>query len=190
MCPEQDVLSEYFDKELPDIWEKKMEQHLAVCPECNKRLASYAHIAGALGGAKDDAGVEAVRLRVWQNLSQEGKRPRYAERTIWHQSINVPLPAALAAAAAVIFAFSLSALLLLTRAPEHTVPMDSFAAIDLQTPLVSPVSTMGDVLRYLESENGSDFVILRLPESRNFNTYGDPKIINAANYHARRPGLQ
>jgi hypothetical protein len=46
---------------------------------------------------------------------------------------------------------------------------------------------MESVLQYLGSNDTGDILILRLPESRNFASYGEPAIIKAADYTRYAP---
>jgi hypothetical protein len=51
---------------------------------------------------------------------------------------------------------------------------------------ISPANDMSGVLRYLENTDSNDVVIIRLPESRSFQSTGEPQIIRAADYSQGR----
>jgi hypothetical protein len=57
--------------------------------------------------------------------------------------------------------------------------------LDLQG--MVPVSDMNGIMQYLGQEDTADFVIIRLPESRNFVSSGEPTIVKAADYSRRNP---
>ncbi|MDR1128921.1 MAG: hypothetical protein LBL20_06380, partial [Treponema sp.] len=61
---------------------------------------------------------------------------------------------------------------------------DTFAAagISLDVQEIVPVSDMNSFLQYLESENSTDFMIIRLPETRSFSNPGQPTMIKASDY--------
>jgi hypothetical protein len=62
--------------------------------------------------------------------------------------------------------------------------------MDLDMPGIVPVSDMNEVLRYLGQDNsGTEFMIIRLPETKPFMSSGEPAIIRAADYY-RRTGKQ
>jgi hypothetical protein len=75
-------------------------------------------------------------------------------------------------------------------APDKTPDMVISAGMDLDAPGIVPVSNMNDVLQYLGQDNsGTDFMIIRLPETKHFMSAGEPAIIRAADY-SRRTGNQ
>lgn len=58
ICPSKDLFSDYLDDELPPVYKKELEEHLAQCPSCQKYLdslkgLSLAFKAPALSYAKD-----------------------------------------------------------------------------------------------------------------------------------------
>jgi hypothetical protein len=98
----------------------------------------------------------------------------------------VPLPAAAAAAALIVFAL---AMFWLKRPAEPAAMPNMILASeeDLGPAGMAPVSDMNGVLQYLSGADSGDILILRLPESRNFTSSGEPAIIRAADYSRRRP---
>jgi anti-sigma factor RsiW len=180
MCPEHQLLSVYADGELPSPWKEKMESHVAECPVCGKRLEQYRLLfAGEKAGTE---AMEQAKARVWRNIEAGAGSARSAREKapVWRRNVAVPLPLAAAAAALVLFA--LGALWL--QRPE---PGDTVIAADpeIETPGIIPVSDMRGVLQYLGSNDSGDFLILRLPESRNFMSAGEPMILKAADYNTR-----
>jgi hypothetical protein len=104
---------------------------------------------------------------------------------LWRRSVAVPLPIAAAAALAVavltLALFRGTGAKLPGNVPEAALAGD----ISLDFPGIVPAADMNGVLQYLGSEESADFVIIRLPENRNFASVGQPTIIKAAEY-ARR----
>jgi anti-sigma factor RsiW len=198
MCPDRQILSVYFDGELPSPWKAKMESHLEQCSECRRRLEAYRRMSPDRAAPETAARIAAVQGRVWQklesavgvaaNAAPAGKRVlghRYGG--IWTRRVSVPLPAA---AAAAVMALALAVLLIRkpAAAPAVTPDMTLASEADLTAPGIIPVSDMDSVLQYLGSRDSSDFLILRLPESRNFTSSGEPAIIKAADYSRNVPG--
>ena len=148
--------------------------------------------------------IEAAKNRVWQNLQagqclrssaviQSKTLDRNLSRSagLWRRRLSIPFPAA--AAAAVI-------LILLTMLwvrggsnnsngfasqPQEQAVRENFilAAVE-DMPDIIPAMDMNGVLQYLGAD-GSDIIILRLPESKNFFRSGEPAIIRAADYTRR-----
>ncbi|MDR2404306.1 MAG: hypothetical protein LBD78_09800 [Spirochaetaceae bacterium] len=183
-----------------------MEKHLADCPVCRTRLERYRQISAciALPGAGVEPG-EALRERVWQRVIQsgqddslpalqpagggEGRRSRRRSlqygQEFWRRSLSVPLPAV--AAAAAVFLFLLFGLAFNNR-PAGTMNLqDTTVAMGIEGDLqnIEPVSDINGILQYLGGEDQGDIVIIRLPESRNFMSSGEPTIIKAADYSRR-----
>jgi hypothetical protein len=177
-----------------------MEAHLAVCPECRAKLAELERISVVLReGPACRAGYSPAEAeaRVWNALaSRSGKtaRPRPVthrklSRRIWSRSVTVPLSAVLASAALVVFAFTL-ALVGRPAASDKTPDTVISADMDLDRYGAMSVTNMTDVLRYLgQDDSGTDFMIIRLPETKRFTSNGEPAIIRAADY-SRRAGNQ
>jgi len=195
VCPDRQLLSVYFDGELPSPWKEKMESHIAGCPACARRLETYRR--GSLGKAaaaagEGIAGLESARERVWQKLEQRTgadiPRPRAVRgAAAWRRSISIPLPVAAAAAVVLIAALAFLTVLRVTRT-EGISGMTFASETELDTPGIIPVADMEDVLQYLGSRDNGDIIILRLPESRNFVNYGEPSIVRAADYSRTVPG--
>ncbi|MDR2134087.1 MAG: zf-HC2 domain-containing protein [Treponema sp.] len=191
MCPEHQILSVYLDGELPSPWKEKMEDHLAGCPGCRKKLETYRAVSvpGAVKAAEKSL-LESAKGRVWRNL-EAGREKRVSPgqgtlrhgASIWRKRVSVPLPAAAAAALLVL----LGAFWLARPAEEADARNTIIAAeADFETPGIIPVSDMNGVLQYLGNRDSGDFLILRLPESRNFMSSGEPTIMKAADYTRRK----
>jgi len=70
VCPDRQLLSVYFDGELPSPWKEKMEAHIAGCPACGRRLEEYRRASLGKVAGEGDAEMEAARERVWQKLER------------------------------------------------------------------------------------------------------------------------
>lgn len=47
ICPSKDLFSDYLDDELPPVYKKELEEHLAQCPSCQKYLDSLKALSSA-----------------------------------------------------------------------------------------------------------------------------------------------
>lgn len=191
MCPDRQILSVYVDGELPSPWKEKMEGHLSRCLRCRELLERY-RPPSLFAGAVPVERIAAVHERVWHRIEariaaggNSSKWKSAARGVFWERRLSVPLPAVAAAAAVLFIAFTL----LWTWKPAASVsaPDMTLASEELDAPGIVPVSNMGDVLQYLGSRDSGDILILRLPESRNFISSGEPAIIKAADYPRRKP---
>jgi hypothetical protein len=178
MCPDKQLLSVYYDGEIPSPWKEKMASHLAVCDSCRAAVDAY----GALSKTLHDDVPIAASPRRWE---PEAARPlgtrRLALRT---RRLALPLPFAAAAAVALVV---LGAALLLAAGFRHPVDTRTVAeGIALEAQIMPEISTMGDALRFIESdelfaESQSSYVIMRMPENKTFYNFSNPQIRNAAN---------
>jgi hypothetical protein len=180
MCPDRQILSWYVDGELPSPWKEKMESHLDFCEDCRSRMKNYQGLHSALISVPED-GLKAAQERVWAKVSGvpaiSGKRP-----TVWGRKISLPLPAAAAAAAAFVLAAFLA--VLGVRPPQTAFNQDTVAVSDIGGNLqdIAPVTDMDGILQYLSSQDTYEYMIIRLPESTNFSSYGEPALLRAADY--------
>lgn len=185
MCPDRQLLSVYFDGELPSPWKEKLDGHLESCPSCRERLEAYRHLSADLGRAPGEEATQAAQDRVWQRLEQHTGVSRNFTRVrpsdgLWHFRVSIPLPAA----AAMALLFVALALFLVLR-PPNTVMVPNMA---FETPEFILDSDMEDVLQYLSSRDAGEVFIFQLPESRNFDSYGEPAILRAADYSRKVQG--
>jgi hypothetical protein len=199
MCPDRQILSVYHDRELPSPWKEKMEVHLAGCPECRAVLAKIENFSAVIReepAYKTGFSPEEAEKRVWDALTGQVRsggallpsirRDFLLWRKAWNRTVTIPLPA-VAAAVFFILAFTL---VLINRPsiPDKIPDTVVSAGMDLDVPGIVPVSNMNDVLQYLGQDNsGTDFMIIRLPETKHFMSAGEPAIIRAADY-SRRTG--
>lgn len=197
MCPDRQMISVYLDGELPSPWKEKMENHLAQCPQCREQLDRYRMISAP--GAPAEASLQEAPLleaqeRVWRNLEARERFRRNESGLVpkrralaWGRSVSVPFPVAAAAAAALVIAVAA----IWTRRPteQPLIPQMTIAPQEaIGATEVVPIADMNGVLQYLGStDNGGDILILRLPESRNFTSSGEPAILKAADYTRRQP---
>ena len=206
MCPDRQILSLYFDSELPSPWKEKMEAHLETCVECRAALARYGKIGDCFRDLPEKT-VEAAQDRVWEKLSARGF-PEAPERVpvkrnipvrqILYRRITLPLPAAAAAVLVVVAFFTFVGIRgLKSPSPQNTVAAvvpDYVQNIPAAMPDYMqlfgddqgfPSQDMAGVLQYLSSQDYGDFMVIRLPESRTFSRIGEPALINAADYPRR-----
>ncbi|MDR2793426.1 MAG: zf-HC2 domain-containing protein [Treponema sp.] len=193
MCPERQLLSVYLDGELPSPWKEKMEAHLVSCPKCAALLERFKGYMDMLKTPRSELdGV--VKERVWQNLSTDpahkrerdgGYNPAASNRRMWRRTIMLPLPAVVAAAAVFIMTFVFAVTRSFAPAVEEQqtpVMASTNNPVDFGVKSIVSDQDMGSIFHYLEQEDMSDYMIIKLPESRTFTRIGDPEIIRAVDY--------
>jgi len=187
-CSFRQWLSIYYDQEMDSPWKEKMEAHIAGCADCARQLESYKNISLSLA-PEGDGIIDEAQQRVLQKLEtsgyNSGYRTRPAWEPIWKRRVSIPIPAA----AALVFMLFGLAFLWITRSSGR-LNDPSNMAITAETeilPDVIPFSGMESVMQSLISTDSGDILILRLPESRKFASYGEPAIIKAADYTRNAP---
>jgi len=214
MCPDPQLLSIYLDGELPSPWKEKIEAHFAKCSDCREKLenfrrlqklfakdnhtrrvyversadqpssSEYTFTASADEEEDDTASVLAAKDRVWQSIHSGRSLRHYS---VWRRNLSVPLPAAAAAAVVLIVLAALWFRGGLPVRPYESAARANFVlASEEEMPALIPAADLNGVLQYLGSD-GTDIIIMRLPESRQFLRSGEPAIINASDYTRRRP---
>lgn len=181
-----------------------MEAHLAECPQCREKLETFRFISRRLEAAHGPEGaavaqaVTGAQERVWLRIAGSGSSSGRRRRTVlgvpdlWRRTVSLPLPAAaaLTAAAAAFVIVLASTWLRQPAAAPQSQNMAVAAGIDLDLQGMIPVSDMNGVLQYLGDTDAGDIVILRLPESRNFRSSGEPTILKAADYRPQAPAAR
>jgi len=196
MCPDRQIISLYFDGELPSPWKEKMETHLESCTNCRTSLAGYQNLRLMIRVQPEEI-VKTAQDRVWEKLSggelitsrppneKAVSRDFRTGRRVWNRTISLPLPAAAAAALVIIVVFF--ALMGIRGGGIQSQPQNSMAVanIGLDDQDIVPAKDMSGVLKYLSSQENNDVMVIRLPETRNFSRTGEPALINAADYSRR-----
>ena len=136
--------------------------------------------------------IAAARDRVWKTIEPHISPVQTAARVtpfrteVWQRRLSIPIPAA----AAIAVLFIALALALIMRQPDATVKPGMVLAseADFDATGIIPITSMEDVLQQLAGgRDNSEGLIIRLPESRSFVSYGEPAIINAADYSRINP---
>ena len=186
MCPDRQILSVYVDEELPSPWKEKMAAHLAGCAACRTCLDQYRQVSlylNTTAGPPPDE--DAARERVWGRLQAW----RYGRKAapLWSRSITLPLPAAAVAAALLAVSLGFAWFGRDQRGtPGLPEPSLANAGIDLDSQGMLPAADIDGILQYLGREEAGDIMVIRLPESKSFTSFGEPAVIRAADYSRRR----
>jgi hypothetical protein len=130
--------------------------------------------------------IESSKEKVWRKMESNW---RYNRRSVWGYRLSIPLPA-VAAAAAVILAV-LAVLYIRGGNIQNQDPSSRsnfiLASEEEEMPSIIPAAQDMNGLLQLLGSDGTDVMIIRLPESRNFARSGEPAIIRAADYSRRQP---
>ncbi|MDR0475157.1 MAG: zf-HC2 domain-containing protein [Treponema sp.] len=207
MCPERQIFSLYADNELPSPWKEKTELHLASCESCRsyyeKHLKLKKTLLNVLPPLEDEA-VKKAQERVWEKfpsamssgyngeaLFASAKKTR---KTGWKRVVSLPVPLAAAAGAIFIITALLAVKGFITpareRAYEQVTTVVPSIGNEADINGMIPVSNMAEILQYLSRQESREFVIIQIPDSRNFTRSGEPALLRKADYSRRNSRRQ
>jgi anti-sigma factor RsiW len=205
MCPDAELLSAYFDHEIPSPYAERLAKHVGSCPACQAKLAAFADLRSTLESDTPLPGEGLAQEAILRDLAgiQPGKKTTVKGsfslgREFWGHSWQIPVPMAIAALLAVaiipsvgVIAFSHSSPRSLaaakenfpTAAPDAAASERAFAyaqpasdqAIDLSGS-EAEFSDIDSLLRYLDSSNTSITVNIQLPAGKPLEYSGAPRL--------------
>jgi hypothetical protein len=179
-----------------------MESHLRECSACSEKFENFKRLRELFKtDAVKDQQLEqeqSTKDKIWQNLySRQQFNPNTANNRrisgihsygLWKRKLSIPLPAA--AAAAIIITFMAAVGFRGGQANndrfayQQIEPYERTSFIlasEDEMPGIIPTADINGILQFLTSD-GTDVIILRLPESRSFYRTGEPEIIRAADF--------
>ncbi|TFG63992.1 MAG: zf-HC2 domain-containing protein [Spirochaetales bacterium] len=171
MCPEKQILSAYFDKELPEPVEKILREHVEGCSACLEQLNTYGKIQSSI--RKDSLQVsEHAKTRVYESIVQKmsvGNR-LFNRFSLWNRRIGVPVPV-LAFTMALVLVLALGITLVSIKQPgSNVMALNRQEAVPLQV----TVSDLKELVKLLDSDNFVVEVNMELPVDHNFSILGEP----------------
>ena len=197
MCPKKEIISLYLDNELPSPWKEKLEAHLEKCPECRSSLVKYESLNNLL--RREDSVyleplIDPVRERVWDKLAISRGKSRSSFRrfpsNFLKKSISLPLPIAALTAVLILVFFLLSPRTNenLTAPALESLPVPAAVTQDhIQVDLDGflYLDDMNSIIQYLSAMDGTNVMIINLPESSRLSRSGEPMLMNASDYSRR-----
>ena len=169
MCPDRQILSAYFDDEVPSPWKEKLTLHVAECRECAKVLESYGLVRTSLRADEAPVGESAVRVKESLRL--------YRPAPLWRRKIRFSFAAAAALAAFILGGgVSFTAISLLGN--DDRVAEQSVKPFDVTV----KVKDVKQLLEILNNQKSIREVTIQLPEKKHFEIRGEPIFLKAADY--------
>ena len=183
MCPDAELLSAWVDSEVPSPWNERIASHVAVCPACGGRVASWRGLSERLRvskGLNEEVLVARIGARIDAELAERklapaislSKQPNPKRRFI------VSFPIAAAAALALLLVGGLSG-----RFLSGTSGLASAQASGSTSGLASAPTGAGSsanldsLVRYLEARNAPLNITIQLPSVSSAQSTGEPLIV-------------
>ncbi len=195
MCPKDELLSAYLDREIEEPWKGRLAAHLHVCERCRRRLASLQAVSARLqresipGLAEEEI---VVRRRVVAALTgrRKGDAAFYFEEErhirsdgrvpFWRRQVLLPLPM-LAAGLAAMFVLVASLFFFVGRSGNELQQarneLEKLKTVHVYYPVQNPV----ELMQAISDRNTGGDIIIRLPEDDTFRVSGEPEVIYIKN---------
>lgn len=181
MCPDGQILSVFFDGEVPSPWKESIEQHVAQCESCRTKLASYKQLSSSLH-AEDSAfaSIENKQDAMWHRIQQQHRAAKYLD--FWHRKFAIPAP--LVAAAAVIIMVFLGANVFVSLNKQNQAMVKTL-------PATSPIAKieasnergkLEAILQLLNEQDLNQELVIDLPQEPQFSIVGEPQLLRAVEY--------
>ncbi len=166
-CPDRELLSAFYDKEVPSPYMEAIAEHVASCPACAAQLASFGKLSGLLCALDEAEVVPATKDGILE----------FCEKKLVTMPQRVParfsLPVLAAAAAFALFLGVGLSLALLSGRGKETMA---------STPQSNTVSSysMAEVVDYLSKQQATR--VIELPGTLQVENMGQPVIVREADF--------
>ncbi len=184
MCPEDDIISAYLDGELEDSISAKVEEHIAQCDRCRKKLRAFQRISHIL--LEDEspdylASMEKVKRRI--QISQLASADRAKRLPWWTRKVEFPFPLAIAAMLLIV----LLGTAVFVRFPSTNrnlrmmhIKKEPSGITEVQ--VSAPIEDLEELLRTINNDSFKKEVIIQLPTKSQFLMIGEPQIMREAEF--------
>jgi anti-sigma factor RsiW len=177
MCPDQNLLSAFFDGELDERFAAEVEAHVVECERCREVLKGFSDLSANLSG-ETLPGVENVKHAAWSHL-----RERFSSLDpvpVWRRRFQIPAPV-FAGLALIIIALGVG-LLFSINADRGSTAFDTVTEARITN---STFVTFEDIIEYLDARGGQTFVFT-LPQDTRVQYWSEPTLVKAADFRRGR----
>ena len=175
MCPEDSILSAYFDGELNANWKQKLSAHVAGCESCRRKLDEFESVRSALKQLPAPAIKEKMRSS-WQHI---------INRCSWDTGVSVwtrrlQVPTFLVAAAAVCLLLLSAGLAYKLINNGRQFPVEAYSSAELRG---IDFQAIDEVMKFLNAKESGVVITFTLPLDPDFTiSFGEPQLLRAADY--------
>lgn len=175
MCPEDSILSAYFDGELNTHWETKISAHVTGCESCRSKLDEFGSVSRALKKLPSPA-VKQKMHSSWQHI---------INRCSWDGGVSVwtrrlQIPTFLVAAAAVCFLLISAGLAYKLISNGRQLPVEANYTAELNG---IDFQAIDEVMKFLNAKESGVVITFTLPVDPEFTiSFGEPQLLRAADY--------
>jgi len=172
MCPDHEILSAYFDGEVPSPWDRSIAEHVAGCAACAAWLAGLDQTRRALSeeALPWRAPMERVRRRILSHVPSE--RPRVP---VWRRQVSLPAPVALLAAT-LLLVFGISLAVLATRQNMGFVRITKAPAGGTEYQFAIPYDKVEALLKSVGGNDANIESVMTIPKNVRLTPVGEPRM--------------
>ena len=183
-CPNADLLSAFFDKEVESPWSERIRDHIDECEHCRVAIEGLERLKRVLH-ADQEPEVEDSLERTRDRLrSSSHATPMWRKLPFWRSRISVPLPAV--AAIFLVFLGMGGVLIYFSTRPNFpfmSIKREPSGITEVQ--VAAPIEDLEQLLKSLDREAVNQIIVIDLPEDAEFLQIGEPKMLRADEYSRR-----
>jgi predicted anti-sigma-YlaC factor YlaD len=184
MCPDEEILSAYFDGEISARWGREIAAHVSVCESCRARLARMQN-ARALMRDEDPQEWRMPMERVRRRIISQAPLARHAVPA-WKRQVALPLPVAVLAAA-LLLTFGVSLAVLATRTNMGYIRVTKAPAGGTEYQFAVPYDKVEALLKSMGGADASIESVMTIPKSVKLIPIGEPRMGKATEFPRKKP---
>lgn len=179
MCPDDQILSAYYDGEVPAPWDGKIEEHLNQCSDCRQKIEMFNSITLNLKNPESVLNREMARSldRVYNRIQEDSLR---YHPHLWQRKVRIPVPF-LAAAAAIALFFGIGYFTGRGQVETQSAIPVAQETADILTVQLDE-GDMTDLAEFLKNRDEQVQVFIELPPASFIGAGDEPQLIRAADY--------
>lgn len=183
MCPDREILSAYFDGEIPAPWAREVAAHAASCERCRGLLARLESTRRALVG-EDDGEWRVAMERVRRRILAPAPFPR-PRVPVWRRPVSLPLPIAVLAAA-LLLTFGISLAVLATRQNMGYIRVTKAPAGGTEYQFAVPYDKVEALLKSMGGAEATVESVMTIPKSVKLVPVGEPRMGKAREFARKK----
>ncbi|HET6451481.1 MAG TPA: hypothetical protein VFI08_09220 [Spirochaetia bacterium] len=183
MCPNHEILSAYFDGEVPSPWAGQIAAHAAGCPECSAWLQGLQDTRRRLSEDEEPslrAPMERVRRRIIAHMPAERTRV-----PVWRRQVSLPAPVAVLAAV-LLLVFGISLAVLSTRQNMGFIRITKAPAGGTEYQFAVPYDKVEALLKSVGGSDAAIESVMTIPKNVKLMPVGEPRMGKANEFPRQR----
>jgi predicted anti-sigma-YlaC factor YlaD len=184
MCPDNEILSAYFDGEISTRWGREIAAHVSTCQSCRTRLADMETTRTLMRDEDQQEWrmpMEKVRRRILSHAPVARHRI-----PAWRRQVALPLPVAVLAAA-LLLTFGVSLAVLATRTDMGYIRVTKAPAGGTEYQFAVPYDKVEALLKSMGGADASVESVMTIPKSVKLIPVGEPRMGKATEFPRKKP---